>query len=82
MQAVSERQICPDVSPRQRVSAELVKQTRKLRWFGMQAEADRLVVSAACIRGWCWAPIGRCLTSQNIPRRIYYRTTAELYLPS
>ena len=56
MQALSD-QICPDVSARQQVSAELVKQTRKLRWIGMQAEADRLVVSAACIGAGAGRPL-------------------------
>ncbi len=42
MQALPERQECPEVSPLQRDSAEIVKRVRKLRWIGMEEEADQL----------------------------------------
>lgn len=32
----------PDVSAEQRASNELVKQIRKLRWMGMEKEAERI----------------------------------------
>ena len=42
MQAVPEQLQCPDVSVPQRATAELVKRIRKLRWIGLEAEADQL----------------------------------------
>lgn len=34
----------PDVSPRQQASEEFVKRIRKLRWIGMEEEAERLQI--------------------------------------
>jgi hypothetical protein len=39
----------PDVSTEQRKSSELVKRIRKLRWMGLEAEAER--VEMALCRG-------------------------------
>jgi hypothetical protein len=33
-------QRAPEVSPEERVTAELIKRIRKLRWIGLDAEAD------------------------------------------
>ena len=33
----------PEVSPEQRAAVELVKRIRKLRWIGMEDEADLVV---------------------------------------
>lgn len=35
----------PDVSVEQRASNELIKRIRKLRWMGMEGEAERLQVA-------------------------------------
>ena len=35
----------PDVSAEERQSTELIKRVRKLRWIGMDEEADRIVRS-------------------------------------
>jgi len=32
----------PDVSPEERASSDLLKQIRKLRWIGMEQQAQRL----------------------------------------
>ena len=45
MQPVPERQELPDVSTPQRASAELVKRIRKLRWIGMEEDAERLQIA-------------------------------------
>jgi hypothetical protein len=37
----------PDVSSRQRAAKNLIKQIRKLRWIGMEEEAERLQISLA-----------------------------------
>jgi len=37
----------PDVSAEQRESNELIKRIRKLRWMGMESEAERLQVALA-----------------------------------
>lgn len=39
----------PDVAPRQRAAADLIKQIRKLRWIGMAEEADQLQLALARI---------------------------------
>ena len=41
------RQEAPDVSEEQRASNELIKLIRKLRWIGMEGEAERLAVTLA-----------------------------------
>jgi hypothetical protein len=38
-------QTLPDVSPEQRASNEMIKLIRKLRWMGMEREAQRLQFS-------------------------------------
>ena len=42
MAASSESHDCPDVSARERISNELVKRIRKLRWIGREEEAGEL----------------------------------------
>jgi len=37
----------PDVAPRQRAAADLIKRIRKLRWIGMVEEAEQLQVALA-----------------------------------
>jgi hypothetical protein len=45
LQMMRERQERPDVSPEQRAAAELVKRIRKLRWIGMEEEAEQLQIT-------------------------------------
>jgi hypothetical protein len=42
MQTLVPHQELPDVSAEQRASNEMVKLIRKLRWMGMEREAERL----------------------------------------
>ena len=42
MQMILDRQKRPDVSAEQRRSSELVKRIRKLRWMGLEGEAERV----------------------------------------
>ncbi len=44
METFAECQQPPDVSYQQRASADLVKRIRKLRWIGMDEEADQLQI--------------------------------------
>ena len=37
----------PDVLPEQKTAAELIKRIRKLRWIGMEDEADRVRIELA-----------------------------------
>ena len=37
-----------DVAPEQRRTTDLVKRIRKLRWIGMEEEADKLQLALAC----------------------------------
>ena len=41
------RQEAPDVSAEQRESNELIKRIRKLRWMGMETEAEQLQLALA-----------------------------------
>jgi hypothetical protein len=45
LQTMTERRERPDVSPEQRVAAKLVKRIRKLRWIGMEEEAEQLQIA-------------------------------------
>jgi hypothetical protein len=45
MRSVLQRYELPDVSASKRASAELVKRIRKLRWIGMEDEAERLQIA-------------------------------------
>jgi len=45
MEALASQQALPDVSAEQRASNELIKLIRKLRWMGMEGEAQRLQVA-------------------------------------
>jgi hypothetical protein len=45
MEATPERRELPDVSAQQRTSVELAKRIRKLRWIGMEQEAERLQIA-------------------------------------
>jgi hypothetical protein len=38
-------QQCPDVSAEERASHDLVKRVLKLRWIGMEAEAEQMLVT-------------------------------------
>ena len=50
MEARHVKQQCPDVSAEQRASNELVKRIRKLRWMGMEKEAERIQSQLATYR--------------------------------
>ncbi len=56
METLLRRQECPDVSIEQRRSSELVKLIRKLRWMGLEGEAER--VQVALCRGTPAADVG------------------------
>jgi hypothetical protein len=45
MQRLRERRQPPDLSAEHRVSTDLAKRIRKLRWLGMQREAEELQMS-------------------------------------
>jgi hypothetical protein len=42
LQAREQAKDLPDVSPDQRASNDIIKLIRKLRWMGMEGEAERL----------------------------------------
>ena len=42
METILRQQERPDVSMEQRRSSELVKRIRKLRWMGLEGEAERM----------------------------------------
>jgi hypothetical protein len=44
MEMLVKQQELPDVSADQRASNELIKRIRKLRWMGMEGEAERLQI--------------------------------------
>jgi poly-beta-hydroxyalkanoate depolymerase len=46
METILRQQERPDVSMEQRRSSELVKRIRKLRWMGLEGEAERVENSA------------------------------------
>jgi hypothetical protein len=48
MEMLLEPPMSPDVSAEQRVSDALVKLIRKLRWMGMDDEAERQMTLALC----------------------------------
>lgn len=50
MEAASNAQARPDVSAQERNSNELVKRIRKLRWIGLDDEAEHLKVLLRHIR--------------------------------
>ena len=56
METLLRQQECPDVSIEQRRSSELVKLIRKLRWMGLEGEAER--VQVALCRGTPAADVG------------------------
>ena len=56
METLRRQQECPDVSIEQRKSSELVKLIRKLRWMGLEGEAER--VQVALCRGTPAADVG------------------------
>jgi len=45
METLLRQQECPDVSIEQRRSSELVKLIRKLRWMGLEGDAERAQVA-------------------------------------
>ena len=45
METIFGQQAPPDVSAEQRASNEMIKMIRKLRWMGMEREAERLQVA-------------------------------------
>ena len=47
MEVRDKQQEIPDVSADQRASNELIKRIRKLRWMGMEGEAERLQIKLA-----------------------------------
>ena len=47
MEMLAKQQEIPDVSADQRASNELIKRIRKLRWMGMEGEAERLQIKLA-----------------------------------
>ena len=47
METLTQTQELPDVSAEQRASNEMLKLIRKLRWIGMEGEAQRLQITLA-----------------------------------
>jgi hypothetical protein len=58
MELAPERQELPNVSTAQRASADLVKRIRKLRWIGMEEEAERLQIALSGI------PAANCVLAE------------------
>jgi hypothetical protein len=50
MESHLSRQEIPDVSGEQRTLSEITKRIRKLRWVGMEDEAQRLQTQAGLLR--------------------------------
>ena len=51
METLVGQQELPDVSADQRASNELIKLIRKLRWMGMEREAERLQITLCRVPG-------------------------------
>jgi hypothetical protein len=58
MESTPERCELPDIFAPQRASAELVKRIRKLRWIGMEEEAERLQIALSCL------PTANCMLAE------------------